>query len=241
MKVHAVQTPIFYHGMNLAEFVLEHAGQYLKEKSVLVVASKIVSVSENRTCPIKQMDKKQLVQQESDHYLGTTQGFHLTIKHQLLVPSAGIDESNSENGDYILYPKDPFASVKTLATQIKNELSLKSLGIIMADSRSFPLRRGVVGVALAYTGFQGIKSLVGETDLFGQRVLRVTKINLIDGLAAAAVLLMGEGGESRPLAIIDEIPLVFTQDSDPSEMHIPLEEDLYYPLYQHLLQKKNKL
>ena len=241
MKVHAVQTPIFYQGMNLAEFVLEHAGQYLKEKSVLVVASKIVSVSENRTCPIKQMDKKQLVQQESDHYLGTTQGFHLTIKHQLLVPSAGIDESNSENGDYILYPKDPFASVKTLATQIKNELSLKNLGIIMTDSRSFPLRRGVVGVALAYTGFQGIKSLVGETDLFGQRVLRVTKINLIDGLAAAAVLLMGEGGESRPLAIIDEIPLVFTQDSDSSEMHIPLEEDLYYPLYQHLLQKKNKL
>lgn len=242
MKVHAVQTPIFSHGMNLVEFILKHAGQYLKEKSVLVITSKIVSVSEGRTCSIKQVDKKKLIQQECDYYLGTTKtGFHLTIKHQLIVPTAGIDESNSENGDYILYPEDPFLSVKKLYTQIKDKLSLKDLGVIITDSRSLPLRRGVIGVALAYAGFRGIKSLVGQKDLFGDRALRVTKMNLIDGLAAAAVLLMGEGGESQPLAIIDSVPLVFTNNNDPSEMSIPLEEDLYYPLYQHLLQKRDEL
>ena len=225
--------------MNLPEFVLKHSASSLKEKSILAITSKIVSLAEGCTISVKAVDKKDLVRTESDHYLGMTdEGFHLTIKHQMLVPSAGIDESNSETGSYILYPKDPFLSLRNLAYQIKQNLSLKNFGIVMTDSRSFPLRRGVLGMALAYTGFYGLKSLVGQKDLFAKRAFRVTQMNIVDALAAGSVLLMGEGAESQPLAIIEDAPVKFTSEDTTSEMHIPLQEDIYYPLYRDLIKSR---
>ena len=235
MNIKALQTPPFLRNQNLEEFILQQSRRYLKENSILTVASKIVSVAENRFAS-KKINKEKLIHQESDYYLGAIQKkFHLTIKHQLLIPTAGIDESNSETGDYILYPKNPFLSVKKLRSFICKKMHLKNFGVLMTDSRTFPLRRGVVGVALAYTGFYGIKSLVGKKDIFKKHLLKVTTINIIDALAAAATLLMGEGGESRPLAVIKNAPVRFTNKNNPKEVQIPVAEDLYYPLYKHLL------
>lgn len=59
-----------------------------------------------------------------------------------------------------------------------------------------------------------------------------TKANIADGLASSAVLVMGEGNEQTPLAIITEIPFVrFTRNSptkqELSELPIDLRDDLY--------------
>jgi len=231
MIVKAIKTSVFSYGMNLEDFIIKHVHQQLKEGSILAITSKLVSIAENQVIPKTSIDKKTLIQQESEHYLGSTHyGCHLGIRHGLLVPSAGIDESNSPHGDYILYPKAPFASLKKLNHSIRKRLRLKHLGTIMTDSRTLPLRRGVVGVALAYDGFQGTKSLIGQKDIFG-RCLLVTKINIIDALAASAVLLMGEGAECQPLAIITDASVAFTDNTDPSEIQIPVNQDLYAPLF----------
>ena len=94
----------------------------------------------------------------------------------------------------------------------------------------FPLRVGTVGVALSYSGFKGVKNLIGKKDLFG-RPLKMTRMNLADALAVSAVLLMGEGAECCPLAVIQKAPVIWTQKTDCEEIQIPLKDDLYYPLF----------
>ena len=238
MKVSAIQTSIFSKGMNLIDFILDHCSSVLEENSILAITSKIISISENRLVNKKAINKKQLIQKEGEYYLGeTAYDCHLSIHHGLLVPSAGIDESNSEQNQYILYPKEPFSSAEKIARQIKKKLNLKNLGIMITDSRTLPLRQGVVGVALAYYGFSGIKNMVGQKDIFG-RELKMTKINIVDALAASAVLIMGEGAEKKPLSVIKEAPVVFIDYNDSSKLSIPITEDLYFPLYKHLIQKK---
>src|SRR6266508_2193439 len=69
----------------------------------------------------------------------------------------------------------------------------------ITDSKTAPLRVGVTGVTLAYSGFQALNDYVGTKDLFG-RAWRMIKVNVVDALATAAVLVMGEGSEQTPLA-----------------------------------------
>ncbi len=235
MRVEALQTGIFATKMNLTDFIIEHAGAHLRENQILAVTSKIVSLAEARSVSKRDIEKKQLIQRESDYYLGEIgYGCHLTIKHNLLIPSAGIDESNSAHDEYILYPRDPFASAQRLHQQLRERLGLQQLGILLTDSHTLPLRKGVVGAALAYWGFRGIRSMIGQADIFGRK-LQMTQINVADALATAATFLMGEGAERCPLAILADVPVEFCEVIDPNELVISVEQDLYAPIYAHLL------
>lgn len=237
MMISPIRTSIFHQGENLAEFIINSiTPSPLKERSILAITSKIVSLSENRTVPLDSIDKKSLICREADYNLGEIgHGVHLTIKNALLLPSAGIDESNSENGDYILYPQDPSSSAEKLRVSLKEHFGLKELGIIITDSRTGPLRLGIVGVSVAFAGFHPVRNMIGQSDIFG-RPLKMTKINIADSLAAAAVLIMGEADERSPLALISNASVEFTDRPDRSDLEVPLQEDMYLPLYQHLIQ-----
>ena len=237
MKIKALRTEVFSKEKNLVDFIHQHVAKVFTENSILAVTSKIVSLSEGQTVSKKNTDKQSLIKKESEYYLGKiAYDQHLAIRHGLLVPSAGIDESNSEKDEYILYPQDPFSSAKKIRTALKKKLGLKNLGVLITDSHTIPLRRGVIGMALAYSGFKAIKNLIGTKDLFG-RPLRVTTVNVAEALAVSAVLLMGEGAERCPLAVIEKAPVVFTNKTNSKEMRISPQEDLYAPF----LFKKNKL
>lgn len=236
LSVSPLQTSVFHPGEDLTEFVLKNVPRALwKERLILAITSKIVSLAEQRLAPADSIDKKDLIRREADHNLGEIgHGVTLTIKHGLLVASAGIDESNSENGDYILYPQDPYSSAETLRKNLQKALGLKELGLIMTDSRTGPLRLGVVGVSLASAGFHPVKNMIGQNDIFN-RPLKTTKINLVDSLAAVSVLMMGEANEKCPLALIENAPVEFTETFDRRDLEVSLSEDMYLPLYQHLL------
>ena len=237
LQVKAIATSIYHLGDDFKSFLIENIKGLLKERDILAVTSKIVSLSENRIISKTALAKKDLICQEADHYLGEIEyGCHLTIKQNLLIPSAGVDESNAEGDYYILYPSDPFLSAKKIHSLIQKELGLKQFGVLLTDSHTMPLRRGVLGAALAYYGFRGVDSKIGTKDLFGQE-LKMTQINIADALAVAATLTMGEGKEGCPLAII-KTPVKFADLSDNSELQIPLEEDLYRPLLEKNLKTK---
>jgi F420-0:gamma-glutamyl ligase len=68
----------------------------------------------------------------------------------------------------------------------------------------------------------------------------MTKINFADGLASAATLVMGEGNESRPLAVISGAEVQFTSETDPSELRVKIEDDLYYPLLEPRLDPRRQ-
>ncbi len=227
-----IETSLFHPGDSLLSFVLANVPrEKVKEKMVLAITSKIVSLAERRLVSRSEIDKASLVRREADVFLGEAgYGCMLTVKEGLFIPSAGIDESNSAGGEFILYPSKPFESARELWAGLRREWKLQALGVLLTDSRTFPLRWGVTGVCLSYWGFRAVKSMIGSQDLFG-RELQMTKINRADALAAAAVLVMGEGNERRPLALLQGMELEFTEATDPSELQIPPKDDLYWPLF----------
>jgi len=177
------------------------------------------------------ISKRDLIAREADENLGeVAHGSFLTIKHGLFILSAGIDESNSEDNQYILYPEDPFLSAKNLWLGLRDRWKLKHLGVILTDSHTTPLRRGVTGLALSHWGFRGLKDLVGSPDLFGRK-MKMTTVNVADSLAVTATLLMGEANEAQPLAILHGAPVEFVDHVEKTELTMPLAEDLYAPFF----------
>ena len=43
--------------------------------------------------------------------------------------------------------------------------SLKNVGVIITDSRTTPLRWGVTGFSIAYSGFEPLKNYIGTKDI----------------------------------------------------------------------------
>lgn len=239
MNVVPIKTRIFKSHENLADFIVQQVPMSLvKEKMVLAVTSKIVSLAEGQIAKRAEFEKADLVKREADVFLGEVgYGVFLTIKEGLLIPSAGIDESNAESGDFILYPPKPYESAKNLWTTLRQRWGLKDLGILLTDSHTSPLRKGVTGICLSYWGFESVKDMVGSQDLFG-RTLKMTKMNFADGLSAAAVMMMGEGNEAQPLAVIHGVPLSFCEQASAEDLLMPLKEDLYFPILEPLIKKE---
>jgi F420-0:gamma-glutamyl ligase len=239
-QVQAFRTEIFNRHDDLHAFLLREVQGHLQDGDILAITSKIVGLAEEQVVDRASIEKLPLVRREADHYLGEIgYGVHLTIKHGLFIPSAGIDESNVDGDYYILFPKDPYASAKNIWTFLTHELNLKNLGILITDSHTMPLRKGVTGIALSYWGFKAVQNRVGEPDIFG-RPLKVTQIDIADALAAAAVFAMGESSERRPLARVRGVDAEFTADVEPGELMMPVQDDMYLPIYQHLIEKNQK-
>ena len=96
-----------------------------------------------------------------------------------------------------------------------------------------PLRSGITGVALGYAGFQGIRDYRGKPDIFGRK-FKFSRTNVADSLATAAVLVMGEGNERQPLAIIEKSPVEFCDKIRQKELSIDIREDMYAPFFSQL-------
>lgn len=224
MKVKAIHTRIFNEGENLQHFIVEHIPT-LQDGSILVVTSKIVALAENRTALLK--EKNRIIKEESSWVISTKYA-PLTITNGMLMTSAGIDESNAR-GKLILLPHNSYATANKLRKALCKQYEIKCLGVLITDSRTLPLRVGAVGVALGYAGFKGVKNYKEAPDIFG-RALKITVANFADSLAATAVLLMGEGCEQRPLAVIEKAPVEFSTRTNNKELIIKPGDDLYFHL-----------
>ncbi len=236
MKIKAIHTRLFREGENLEHFIVAHIPR-LPDGAILTVTSKIVALSERRTAA--PADKVKIIMEESE-WAVPTKYVWLTIKDGMFMAAAGIDESNA-NGKLILLPRNSFLAASRLRKALLKHYNITRLGVLITDSRVLPLRAGVVGVALGYAGFGGIKDYRGGPDIFG-RILKMTRVDIADSLAGSAVLLMGEGNEQKPLAIIEDAPVEFKDRTNRRELIIPIDDDLYVPLFGklHLRYKKNK-
>lgn len=235
MKIIPIQTRIFKENENIISFILKYIKR-IPENSVLVVTSKIVALSEGRTVKYKNKSQKvKLIKEESDFSVKTKLTW-LTIKDGMVMASAGIDESNAK-GKLILLPKDSFQSAEKIRKDLKKIFKIKNFGVLITDSRIFPLRAGIVGVSLGYAGFKGIRDYRGEKDIFG-RVLKMSRTDVSDSLATSAVLCMGEGKEQQPLALITDVPIEFTDKINKKELLINPKDDLYLPLFGSILKDR---
>jgi coenzyme F420-0:L-glutamate ligase len=228
MIVRPIKTRTFQEGEDLLTFITGYLKK-VPEKSVIVVTSKIVALAEKRTARIvNAQTKEKLIRAESEFAMRTKYVW-LTIKDGMVMASAGIDESNAQ-GKLILLPRDSFKTAHYLRKKLRQKYGVTNLGILVTDSRTVPLRAGVTGVALGYAGFSGIRDYRGTSDIFGRK-LTFSRTDVADSLATAAVLVMGEGNEQQPLAIIKNAPIEFCEKVDPNELHIDIEDDMYRPLF----------
>jgi dihydrofolate synthase / folylpolyglutamate synthase len=244
MIINAYKTHKILPNENIFE-ILNNYLPHLEEKSIVAVASKIVGLCEGRAVEKHSDEQKDhLVKKEADLYLPQTfPGFSLTIKHNLIVANAGIDESNS-NGYLSLWPKDPQKSANEIREYFIKKSNLKNIGVILTDSKLTPLRMGVTGYAISHSGFAAINSYVGKLDIFGRK-LSVEQLNVADSLATSAVAVMGEGNEQQPLAVITDIPFVQFQQRTPTDeelenLKITQEDDMYAPLLTSVRWKTRK-
>lgn len=216
------------------------------ERSVIAITSKIVSITEGRAVPVGSVSKDELIRQEASHYLPRTRsryGVSFTITENILVPNAGIDESNG-NGHFILWPKNVQQTANDVRRYMRQSRGIKELGIIITDSKTTPLRWGVTGLTIGYSGFAPLKDYIGTPDIFG-RLFEYEKLSIIDSLASAAVLVMGEGDEQMPLAVISDIPFIEFRDNDPTaeelqSLRIHPKDDLYAPFLEKADWEKGK-
>lgn len=245
MLIKAIKTKPIVKGDKI-EQVLDKYLTRLKENSIVVVTSKIISICEGRMVKIEDADKDKIIEEESQLYLPrdlNKYNVSYTITRNLLVAGAGVDESNG-NGYYILWPKDPQESANKICEYLTKKFKVKNLGVIISDSKTNPLRWGVTGFCLAHSGFNLLKDYIGQPDIFG-RPFVFEKLNIGDSLAAAAVSVMGEGSELTPIAIIEDIPNVEFQQRNPTkkeidQLKINIEDDIYAPLLKSVKWIKGK-
>lgn len=246
MRVQPIKTRRFLPPKDDLFDVLKAAlPKVLPERSILVVTSKVISIAEGRCLPQRTYERVDLVPLESDYYFPPNKlavgEYQAAIKHGAFIASAGIDKSNG--GDYLtLLPKNPTASAKKIWQWAVSKYGVKDFGVLITDSHLMPMRRGTVGLSIGFYGFEPLTDYRGHADLFGEP-LKVTLRNIADGLAAAAVVTMGEGAESTPLALITDVPFIlFTRGAmrarkSPSLL-VPPKEDVFYPLIKRAKWKK---
>lgn len=239
MKVNAIKThKITTTDKDLFK-ILDRYVESFNEQSILVIASKIMAITQGRTVKLNEKQKDELIKKEADFYIPKElhkSGLYITLKNGILTFSSGIDESNG-NGYQILWPSNPQIVANQVRDYLAKRFQVRKVGVIITDMTALPLRWGVIGGSLAYSGFKPLNDLRGKPDVFGKNY-KFTKVGILNGLSAAASLVMGEGSEQTPVAIISDIPFVEFVDRNPTkkeleDLVIKPEEDMYGPLFKN--------
>lgn len=215
--------------------VIEESLSGVCNGDIIVITAKIVAIDEgccyDRVCT----NKSELIEERVDiriprPYWNTP----ILVTNNTFLGSAGVDESNG-GGYYISLPRDCMKSAKRLYKYILKRFDLFECGVVIVDSRSQPFRYGVTGVALGWWGFEPMQNHKDRSDLFGRNI-RFEASNLVDGIASASVLVMGEVDEQTPMVIARNVPRVVYKDhADVSDLYTPYKDDMFRILYERWL------
>jgi coenzyme F420-0:L-glutamate ligase/coenzyme F420-1:gamma-L-glutamate ligase len=120
-----------------------------------------------------------------------------------VMANSGIDRSNIGPGDgerVLLLPKDADASAARLHSVLAHYWKTPP-AVVISDSVGRPWRQGVSNVAIGAAGLPVLVDRRGELDR-DKRALEVTQVALGDMIASAAGVVMGEGAEGVPAALV---------------------------------------
>lgn len=244
MQIKAIKTHRITKDDNL-ESLFDKYLPKLEEEMIIVITSKIVSICHDMIVRKSDIEKKHLIAKEADLLAEVEDNkydIYLTIKNNILMPSAGIDESNGDDV-YILLPKNADEIAVHIWQYLRSRDDVEHLGVLITDSNVTPLRNGVMGIGFAWCGFEPIYSYIDKLDVYGHP-LNITKVNILDSLAAGAVFIMGEGDEQTPISIITEAPKISFFKRVPTQeelksISIDINDDLYAPMLSSVKWVKN--
>ena len=233
---------------------MEEFKEILKEKlrgkvdngDILVIASKVLLKARGLYTELKDIEpsgealrlaKKykvdprfaELILKYSDTILGGVDGVVLTYAGKVLTANAGLDRKNIGVGRVSLPPYLLTGISKEIHDYLKEGLGVR-LGIIITDSVVYPLRMGTRLYAVDVYGFEPVRDYRGEEDIYGRNIV-FTRLNLADEISSAAHLVMGEGREKIPAALIKGLDVKLLDEEVTNKLRIPPSECLYRELY----------
>lgn len=244
--------PLVKVGDDLAKIIVETARKNevgIEDGDIVLVSQKVVSKAEGRLADLSSVKASErarevaaktgkdtrfveLVLQETQAIVKAVPDF-LVVKDKRgwVCLNAGVDKSNVSSQDGIrvsLLPVDPDESARVIRRGLVR-LTGKRVAVIVCDTYSRPFRRGQAEFAIGVAGIKVFKDYRGEKDLFGY-VLQVKNVAIIDELACAAELLMGQGNEAVPVAIVKGLKraeLCEESESSIKELQLAEHEDFF--------------
>ncbi|MBW8755748.1 MAG: coenzyme F420-0:L-glutamate ligase [Sphingomonadales bacterium] len=249
--------PLFAPGMSVAAEIaaaMRRQGEALGDGDVVVVAQKIVSKAQGKTKRLsavvagpealrlaeqtaREPAAVQLILDESSEILRAHPAA-IIARHRTghVLANAGIDASNVEGGNVgggdadtvLLWPDDPDASARAIREELQ-ELTGVRPAVVIADSMGRAWRIGTVGTAIGCAGLCVVDDRRGtDEDLYG-RTLQATMIAVADAVAGAAVLVMGEGAEGVPAAVVRGVGRWVAGEDGPGMAAglRPIEQDMF--------------
>lgn len=245
LEIHALRhMPYVKKGDDLGVLILKALRKQkleLRYGDVVVVTEKIVARAEGRevelggVTPSREAERLarvtgkdprlvQLILDEAKEVLAVGENFIIVeTKHGFVCANAGIDQSNVEEGKVKLLPADPDKSAREIKSKLEAATG-KKVGVIISDSFGRSFRLGSVGVAIGCAGVIALWDRRGERDLLG-RELQVTRVAVADNIASAANLVMGEGSEGIPVAIVRGLSVL--GDGSARDLIRPKESDVF--------------
>jgi coenzyme F420-0:L-glutamate ligase/coenzyme F420-1:gamma-L-glutamate ligase len=214
--------PLVKEGDNIAILIMDSAVQdnvVIEDGDLVVIAQKIVSKSEGATVKLSEITASIEAQELAEKtgrdarlcqlYLNeaaeviAVKGRMVITRHKLgyVGSSSGIDRSNvapHAEEIVVLLPKDPDVSAAKVRTDIK-QFTGKTIGVIINDSCGRDYRDGSVGMAIGIAGINALR-IDEKVDLFGNP--STSRIAIVDEVAAAASLLMGQANECIPAVVV---------------------------------------
>jgi coenzyme F420-0:L-glutamate ligase/coenzyme F420-1:gamma-L-glutamate ligase len=183
---------------HLAKIISPTGEVGLLDGDVVVVASKVVAKAEGRTNPRAERD--QVIRDESVQVVAT-RGETVIVRnrHGVVLAAAGVDESNVDENELVMWPKEPDSSAAVIREAITRTLQV-NVGVIVSDTLGRPWRLGVTDAAIGSAGMKVIDDLRGQPDAFGRR-LTLTEVAVGDEIAAASELVRSKS-DGRPVAVI---------------------------------------
>jgi coenzyme F420-0:L-glutamate ligase/coenzyme F420-1:gamma-L-glutamate ligase len=229
MKLFAVPgLPLIAPGDDVAQLIVEQLAAVdrpLHSGDILVIAQKIVSKAENRLVRLadvvpdahaievaeatnKDPRRVQVVLDDSNEIVRARPGVLIVEqKSGWICAHGGTDRSNvPTSGDdpsdevIALLPANADASAEGIRSRIQ-ELTGCTVGVIINDSHGRPWRVGTVGICIGCAGLPPLWNQRGLHDLYGYELVASEEC-IVDELAAAASLLMGQSNEGRPVVVI---------------------------------------
>jgi len=259
MELFALKLPLIKKGDPLLDIiisVLDEQGKSLKEGDIVVIAEKVVATSQGRVVNLSDvkkisleakklselydMDERyvELILREASMIIGGMTHVILAKVNDFLIANAGIDQSNAGPNKVVLLPSNLKKVVWEYRDSLKMKFNLKDLGLIIADSRVQPLRKGTIGIAIATAGFEPIEDLIGHPDLFN-RPMEITTRAIADDLASAAQFLLSEADQRTPVVIIRNSNIEFTENPV-STPEMEAEKCLYMNIFSKYIQSLEK-
>jgi coenzyme F420-0:L-glutamate ligase/coenzyme F420-1:gamma-L-glutamate ligase len=224
--------PVVTPGDDLAGLLAaacNESGTALRDGDVVVVASKVVAKAEGKleaVDPTDPLSHKPLVERESIRILRRRGDLIISeTKHGFVCANAGIDRSNIADGWVVLLPDDPDRSARRLRDGIRARAGVE-VAVIVSDTFGRTWRRGLTDVALGCAGIGAVLDLRGTTDTYGHE-LEVTVVAIVDEIAGAAELVMGQATDTCAAVVRGVDPSWLRTGSVKDEILRTPQEDLF--------------